>query len=382
MNFNNMKKLLDSMSGRFYPGIDMCIYREHKPIFRYQTGYSDIENQTAVNPDAQYYLFSCTKPITCVAALQLVERGELILTEDLSNYLPEFKDILVKENDENGNLRFVKPKTPIQIRDLFTMTAGFNYDVETESFKETIEYTNGKCPTREMIKAMSKTPLDFHPGEKYQYSLCHDVLGAVIEVISGKTLGRYLYDNIFDPCEMKNTGFDITEDIKANMPPMYKYKGIGKFIKVKTHNHLIFGEDSEYESGGAGLISSVDDYMKFADAMANGGVAANGNRILSKKMIDVMRSPFVKNEMFNVDIKRREGYAYGLGVRTFQHSEIGGQLSNIGEFGWDGAASSYVLIDPSEKLSVFCGESLLNGNNHDAPTRFVNMLYTMLSNEK
>lgn len=380
MNFDNMKKLLDSMSGKFYPGIDMCIYREHKPIFRYQAGYSDIENKTAVNPDAQYYLFSCTKPITCVAALQLVEKGELILTEDLSNYLPEFKDVLVQEKNENGIQCLVKPKNPIRIRDLFTMTAGFNYNLKTLPILETIK--KGKCSTREIVSAIAKSPLDFHPGEKYQYSLCHDVLGAVIEVVSGKTLGEYLHENIFEPCGMKNTGFKVTEEIKSKTPPMYEYKGVGDFAILQTHNPYIFSENTEYESGGAGLISCVDDYIKFADAMANGGVAANGNRILSGKTIDVMRSPFVKNEMFDLDIKRREGYAYGLGVRTFQHPEIGGQLSNIGEFGWDGAASSYVLIDPEEKLSVFCGEYLLNGNNHDAPARFTNMLYTMLSNEK
>lgn len=379
MNFDNMKKLLDSMSGRFYPGIDMCIYREHKLIFRYQAGYSDVENRIAVNPDAQYFLFSCTKPITCVAALQLVEKGELLLTDNLSDYLPEFADVMVKEVKENGSIDLVKPKRPIQIRDLLTMTAGLNYNLEAQPLLETIG--KEKCSTREIVSAIAKSPLDFHPGEKYQYSLCHDVLGAVIEVISGKTLGEYLHENIFEPCEMKNTGFKVTEGIKANMPPMYEYKGIGDFTRIKTHNPYIFGEASEYESGGAGLISCVDDYIKFADAMANDGVAANGNRILSKKTIDVMRTPFVKNEIFNMDIKKREGYGYGLGVRTFQYPENGGQFSNIGEFGWDGAANSYVLIDPSEKLSLFCGEHLFNGNNHDAPARFTNVLYTILSNE-
>lgn len=380
MNFDNLRKLLDKMAGRFYPGIDMCVYREHQMLFRYQAGFSDVENNMAVNPDAQYFMFSCSKPLTCAAALQLVEKGELILTENLSDYLPEFGDVLVKEYDENGNVNLVKPKNPIQIRDLFTMTAGFNYDLQAQPIMESIK--SGKTSTREIVASIAKSPLDFHPGEKYQYSLCHDVLGAVIEVISGKTLGEYMKENIFEPCGMKNTGFKVTQAIKEKMPPQYRYEKVGEFTKIENHNPFIFGEDTPYESGGAGIISCVEDYIKFGDAMANGGVAATGNRILSAKTIDVMRAPFVKNDKFSIGVKKNEGYEYGLGVRTFQHPEMGGQLSNIGEFGWDGAANSFLLIDPSEKLSIFCGENLRGADNHDAPMRYINLIYSMLSNEK
>lgn len=382
MNFDKMKKLLDSMAGKYYPGIDMCIYREHKEIFRYQAGYSDIENKKPVNPDSLYYLFSCTKPLTVVSAMQLAERGALLLSDPLKRYLPEFKDILVKEYAPNGVLSLVKPKRDIIIRDLFTMTAGFNYDVETEALKDAVKRTNGKCPTREMVKAMAQTPLEFHPGEKFRYSLCHDVLAAVIEVISGQKFGEYMRENIFEPCGMERSGFAVTKEIKDKMPPMYNYKGVGNFEKTRTYNHLIFEDESEYESGGAGLISCVDDYIKFADALANGGVAANGNRIISAKSIDLIRTPFVKSPVFTIEAKVKEGYDYGFGVRTFQHPEVGGQLSNIGEFGWDGAASSYVLIDPKEKLSVFCGEFFMNGEFHEAPSRYTNLLYAMLSDEK
>ncbi len=386
MDFKNLRNLLDEMAGVYYPGIDMCIYKEHKPIFRYQAGYSDIESKRKVDPDALYYLFSCSKPITCAAALSLFEKGKFLLTDPVSEYLPEFADVTVKEVDEKGNINLVAPQRPIMIKDLFTMTAGLNYNLlEAPQIAEVIKLTGGKNPTREIVKAISKIPLDFHPGEGYQYSLCHDVLGALIEVVSGKSFGAYLKENIFDPCGMENTGFmkqnGALDGAEAKMPTLYEYGGKGVFIKKDTCNPYILGKYSEYESGGAGLVSCVDDYAKFADAMANGGMSYLGERILTPKTIDVMRAPHVPFDKFSFDNKKCEGYTYGLGVRTFCSNTVGGQLSNIGEFGWDGAANSYVIIDPSEKLSVFCGELLVNCMNHDAPARYVNAIYSMLSCE-
>ena len=379
LDFKNLRNLLDSMAGKYYPGIDMCIYREHKPVFRYQTGYSDVENKIPVDPTSLYYLFSCTKPQTCTAALQLFEKGMFLLTDPVYEYLPEFKDVTVKQEDGFGNVTYVEPNRPIIIRDLFTMTVGLDYDLDMEPIKEAIAATGGKNPTREIVAAIAKKPLSFHPGEKYQYSLCHDVLGALIEVVSGKKLGEYMKENIFDPCGMENTGFAVTPRVKARIAPQYRTNPETRgFDRVEPlFNPYIFGEESDYESGGAGLVSCVDDYIKFADAMANGGVAANGNRILSSRTIDIMRTSFVPNHMFSVG-KADEGYDYGLGVRTFQHPEMAGQLSNIGEFGWDGAASSYVIIDPAEKLAVFAGEHLLNGYNHEGAARFTNAIYAAL----
>ncbi len=378
-DFKNLKKLLDDMAGKYYPGIDMCIYREHKPIFRYQAGYSDVENKIPVNPNSLYYMFSCTKPITCTAALQLFEKGKFLLTDPVAEYLPEFKDVVVKQEDGFGNVSYVEPKRPIIIRDLFTMTAGMDYDLNAEPIKEAIAATGGKAPTRALVAAMAKHPLNFHPGEKFMYSLCHDVLGGLIEVISGKKLGEYMKENIFEPCGMENTGFKVTAEVKARIAPQYHTVGADRIIEriEPLFNPYIYGEESDYESGGAGLVSCVDDYIKFADAMANGGVSALGNRILSSRTIDVMRAPFVPHAM-HVSGKTQEGYAYGLGVRTFQHPEVAGQLSNIGEFGWDGAASSYIIIDPAEKLAVFAGEHILGGYNHEGGARMTNAIYAAL----
>ena len=377
INFDNLKELLDEMAGKFYPGIDMCIWQNHKEIFRYQAGYSDVEKKAAVNPDGLYYLFSCTKPVTCTAIMQLLEKGKILLTDPVKMYLPEFGEVCVEESGS----QLVKPKTDITIRHLLTMTAGLSYNLDTEYIRDVIEKTGGKSPTREIVKAFAREPLGFHPGEKYRYSLCHDVLGAVIEVVSGKKLSEYLKENIFDPCGMTETGFTLTPEIKERIVPMYQNDMENKTChRIETSNPFALGETSEYESGGAGLIGCVNDYIKFADAMANGGVSASGNRILSRKSIDIMRTPVVGSSMFQGG-KCAEGYEYGLGVRTFVNPQMGGQLSNIGEFGWDGAAGSYVLIDPAENLALFAAEHVRAPYNHDAAARFTNAVYAALDSE-
>lgn len=381
INFEYLKELLDEMAGKYYPGIDMCIWQNHKQIFRHQSGYSDVENKIPVNPKGLYYFFSCTKPITCTAVMQLLEKGKILLTDPVKMYLPEFADVVVEAADEMGKTHLVKPNTDITIKHLLTMTAGLSYDLDTEYIRNVIEETEGKNPTRQMVRAFAKQPLSFHPGEKYRYSLCHDVLGAVIEVVSGKKLSQYMQENIFEPCGMSNTGFLVTDDVKKRIMPVYQNDMDNKTCsRIETSNPFILGENSEYESGGAGLIGTVDDYIKFADALANGGVSANGNRIISQKSIDVMRTPAVDRNMFQGG-KVAEGYEYGFGVRTFVHPGMGGQLSNIGEFGWDGAAGSYVMIDPSENLAVFAAEHVRNPYNHDAAARFTNAIYTALSNK-
>ncbi len=376
-DFSSMKKLLDELANGYVPAMDMCVYKDHEEIFRYQAGYGDVESKQPLSPESNYFLFSCTKPITCTSALQLYEKGKLKLTDPLYEYIPEFADVVVEEKDEDGGVRYVKPNRHIIIKDLFTMSAGLSYDLEMAPLKEVIKETNGICPTRKMVGAIAKKPLLFHPGENYNYSLCHDVLGGVIEVISGRSLGEYMKENIFDPCGMTHTGFDVTPEIKAAMPTLYTVRGVNQFERTENNNPFIYGDDSEYESGGAGLVSCTADYIKFADAMAHMGVSALGERILNEETVELMRYPHVTDK-FEHYMFKQWGYDYGLGVRTMQHPKISGSSVSVGEFGWDGAAGSYVLIDPKHKLSMFCAQ-FKYGEGFNAPVRFVHKLYEIIS---
>ena len=328
------------------PGCDVIIKKEHETLFRFSTGHSDYERRVPVTDNDIYLMFSCTKPITCTAALQLVEKGEITLDTPVKEILPEFSNVYIMNDGVKK-----KPEKTMNIRHLFTMSAGFDYNLNSEAINETIK-NNPKAGTMEIVNAISKTPLYFEPGEKFKYSLCHDVLAVVVEAASGMKFSEYLEKNIFNPLGMKDTGFIVPENKKERLAALYRCYERGKYEPIEQKNTFQLTEN--YESGGAGLYSTVDDYILFADAMANEGMGLTGNKILNKETIDLMRTEQLSE--YSVDSSftcaAGPGYGYGLGVRTLI-DKSGGQRSPLGEFGWDGAAGSYVMIDPENKLSIF-----------------------------
>ena len=373
MDFTDLKATLDRCVGKFYPGIDMCVHHRGKEVFRYQTGYHNSETKQPVDPNALYYIFSCTKPATCTAALQFLEKGYYRLSDPVYDFIPEFKDVMVQVTRENGMTEYEKAKSPITIGQLFSMTSGISYDLNSPAIQEVREKTNGRMPTLEVAKAIAKMPLCFHPGEFYRYGLNHDILGALIEVWSGMSFGEYMRKNIFEPCGMKRTGFKVTEEVKAKVAPMCKRDvKTGAYTFEPSVCEYMFGEDSEYESGGAGVISCVEDYVELPDALANGGVSPKtGERILTQRTIDLMRTNQVSPEKLKYYGKKDNGYGYGLGVRTLVTNEKG-TLSNIGEFGWSGAAGCYFLVDPKEQLGVFIAKNMRPPFNDGDPIMITN----------
>lgn len=378
MKFEELKKFLDQITQWRIPGADCAIYYENKPVFRYSAGYADVKAKKPITPDQLYNLYSASKVVTCAAALQLFERGKFLMTDPVWEYLPEFKEMYLRKTAENGVTELIKTHKSIEIRDLFTMSAGLTYDMDTPSIKAVREKTDGRCPTREIVKAIARDSLVFEPGTHWNYSLCHDVLGGLVEVVSGRKFGRYLDENIFQPLEMKDTGFYLTGGKEQRMAAQYSFDDKAKIAKkIPLTNKYTLG--SEYESGGAGLISSVDDYMKFANALCNGGRSHNGERILSGRTIDLMRTNHL-NEASLKDFNwlQMAGYGYGLGVRTMIDRAKGGSLGPVGEFGWGGAAGAYVMVDPDNRLAVFYAQHLLNSQEPYVHPRIRNIVYNCL----
>ena len=379
MNFDNLKATLERNVGKYYPGIDVCVHHKGKEVFRYQAGYSNSETKAPVNPDALYYVFSCTKPGTCVGALQLLEKGYYRLTDPVYDFIPEYKDMLVKNIKPNGGVEYVKPKTPVTVGQLFSMTSGIDYNFRTPHIQEVNENTNGKMPTLEVVKAIAKNPLHFHPGEHFLYGLNHDILGGLIEVWSGMKFGDYMQKNVYEACGMKETGFKVTAEKKARLMDMCRVGELGEFKFEPSSCEYMLGEDTEYESGGAGLITSVSDYVLLADALSNGGIAPKtGERILSQRTIDIMRTNnLTKEQLTDFLPKSANGYGYGLGVRTAMTNEKG-LLESVGTFGWDGAAGCYFSADPTEQLAVFFARNTRPGANAVLPVMVMNTLYAEL----
>jgi len=376
MKFDNLKATLERNVGKYYPGVDIIIHHEGKEVFRYQAGYSNLETKAPVNPDALYYIFSCSKPATCIGALQFFEKGYYRLTDPVYDFIPEFKDVVVKKLKPNGSVYYEAPKSPITIGQLFSMTSGIDYNIRTDAINKVKEDTNGRLPTLEVVKAIAENPLYFEPGEHFLYGLNHDVLGGLIEVWSGMKFGEYMQKNVFSACGMKETGFKVTPQVKERLMDMTKPDNDGNFHYEPSSCEYMLGEDSEYESGGAGVITSVADYIHLADAMSNGGISPKtGEKILSQRTIDMMRTNNLTQEQLNDFVpKSHNGYGYGLGVRTAMTNEKG-LLETVGTFGWDGAAGCYFSASPEDKLAVFMARNTRPAANAILPVLVMNSIY-------
>ncbi|MBQ3530031.1 MAG: beta-lactamase family protein [Oscillospiraceae bacterium] len=327
------------------PGCDLVIKRDHEVLLRYSSGVSDYEGKRPVSDRDIYQMYSCTKVMTCVCAMQLVEQGILNLDDPVHKFLPEFESVFLMKDEQK-----VCPQKTMTVRHLFTMSAGFNYDRATQPILDVIQ-NDPHAGTVDIVNALTRSPLQFEPGERFLYSLCHDVLAAVVEVASGMRFSQYMEKHIWKPLGMKNTGFQITDSVMERMAALYECYEPGKILPFTEFGD--FNLTDQYESGGAGLYSTVEDYSLFADALACGGVGATGNRILKAQTIDLMRTEqlgeYVMDPRFGC--AAGPGYGYGLGVRTLVKKECA--RSSLGEFGWDGAAGSYVMIDPAYHLSIF-----------------------------
>lgn len=368
MNFDLLRDYLDTM--KHTPYSETYVMQDHEVLFHHRTGLDDIETGARCKPNGFYYIFSCSKVLTCTAALHLWERGAYLLTDPVSEYLPAFADIQVKD-PVTGELR--PPKRPMQIIDLFTMSSGLQYMLSWPALEEAKREKSADLSTVEVINTLAKQPLSFDPGERFQYSLSHDVLGALIEVISGKRFGDYLRDEILLPLGMAETGFRLPAGCEDRKVTPYEVDvETGAFKKAPFYCRYA-GLSTEYESGGAGLLSTPADYILLADALACGGTGKSGARILSPSTVDMMRTPLYD---LNFDYLVNGGYRYGLGVRTMAIPHLGN--SPLGEFGWDGACGCYILSDPKNRLSMYVARYVSPQLNYYHSPRLRNVLYACL----
>lgn len=394
MDFTKLKNYMDRLINEYnVPGLDCSVYKNHEEVFRYYSGVSDIENNRKMKGDELYVIYSMTKMITCTCALQLYEQGKFLMSDPISKYLPEFEKMKIAaegETDKNAAListgktvenfeetsEIGYAQNPITIKDLFTMCGGLDYNLNSDPIKKA--KAEGKTTTREIVGAFADTVLGFEPGTRFRYSLCHDVLGALIEVLSGKKLGDYMRDNLFESLGMNDTFFGVPkgEALLSRAMRRYRYDENGKVLP--TPLECPFNITDEYQSGGAGLTSTTHDYAVFLDALANGGMGYNGYRILSSASVTQMGTNHLTGKAYDdFDNGLRKGYGYGLGVRVHTDKARSGSLSPIGEFGWDGAAGAFSMVDTKNKLAFVYFQEVL-GWDLRIQTEMRNALYSCL----
>lgn len=341
MNFDRLTRFLDSLVQRGMPAVDLMICKDGESVYRHFTGTRDPQTGIALDGSELYQTYSLSKPVTAVAAMTLVEQGNLCLDDPVYAYLPEYRELTVGQAPADSIMT---------VKHLLTMTSGIRYDLALPAIKNAVAQTQGKAPTLAVAKAIAAAPLAFSPGSRFCYSLSHDVLAAVIEVVSGIPFGMYVAKSVFAPCGMGDSTFHIRPADAHRFVKQYRFDASsGNSVPMGQTNEFVFGP--EYDSGGAGLCSSTEDLMRFARMLSRKGIADSGQRILHSETVDRMRINQLNDvQLADFSALGLSGYGYGLGVRTMMDPTVG----SVGEFGWFGAAGGYLLADPDKGIALSC----------------------------
>lgn len=369
-------------------GASVCVIHKGEEVYRKEYGQADKEKNIPMKPDSIFRCYSMTKPITSVAVMTLVEKGMLQLTDAVSQYLPGFKD--QKVLTEKG---MVPVREEVTIQHLLDMTAGLTYpdasfpagqymqDMIDEYYRKIFE-EDTPTSTYDLANLIGQQPLRFQPGDGWCYSFCADVLGAVVEVVTGKTYGEYLKEAIFEPLGMSDTDFYVPEEKQDRFCQNYEFMPETQSLEPCTWQHLGLSymhlKKPAFESGGAGLVSTVDDYEKFVKMMLGKGTY-QGVRILGRKTVECMtRNHLNEKQLPWFDWEQLKGYGYGNLMRVMLDVGEACQLGSEGEFGWDGWLGSYVCMDPKEDLGIIYVIQKCGGNGHRDVQVIRNIVYSAL----
>ncbi len=388
LSSNRLKRLTDELDAyvadQKLPGGVALVLRKGKSAYFYSFGYRDKELMDPMEKDDIFRIASQTKAIISVGIMILQEKGLLLIQDPVSKYIEEFENSKVAESDGDGSYEIVKAKRGITIRDLLTHTAGVGWGFgpakdlwEREEIMgwyfahrdETIQTT---------VKRLAKLPMDSHPGEKFVYGLSTDILGAVIEVVSGQSLDQFLKNEIFDPLQMNDTHFYLPLSKIDRLTKVYsstdsniklaanpgKREGVGMI----GQGHYVNGPRMSF-SGGAGLLSTAEDYAVFLQMMLNKGQFGK-KRILSRKSVELM----ITNHIADIPFWW-EGIRFGLGFATVEELGGRGMLGSVGEFSWGGAYHSTYWVDPNEDMVVVYFTQLLPAINIDDHSKLRTLIY-------
>lgn len=350
---------------RGFAGLSTMLARRGRVIHFEQVGVRDRESRTPLSADTIFRIYSMTKPVVCVALMTLYEEGRFQLFDLLAKFLPAFGKVRVLSGTQEVDLI-----RPIMIRDLFTHTAGFTYNFLEDSpvcelYRQAQLMSDGERSLESIIGELARLPLAYQPGMKWHYSMSIDVLGHLIEVISGQPLQQFLSERLFEPLGMTDTGFSVPPQERHRIATMYGHPDIGTNTLSSTleawqkgFNERIDVEKTHpttntrsFARGGYGLFSTAWDYMRFAQMLLNRG-ELDGVRILAPKIADLMHMNHVPAALLPYQIGPIPfgGYGFGLGSRVLLNVAESAMPGSVGEFGWGGAAKTYYWIDPKEEM--------------------------------
>ena len=333
------------------PGAVALVARKGRIAYHEAFGSRDPATRAPMTRDAIFRIYSMTKPVTSVAIMMLQEEGRLVLNDPVSKFLPQLTklQVAVEKKDASGQptLELMPAQREITIHDLLRHTSGFTYGGRTTNLTVKEAYAREGVDARdltnaELVDRLAKVPLAHQPGTAWEYSRSVDVLGRVVEVISGKSLGGFFADRIFRPLGMKDSGFSVPQAQQGRLAQAFP-------IDPATGDKIALIDVTtppRYESGGGGAVSTTDDYVRFAQALLNGG-RLDRARLLGRTTVAFMASDHLGPISATI---RRPGYTFGLGFQVRKDVGLDGQSGSIGEYGWAGAGGTYFWVDPKEQV--------------------------------
>lgn len=371
----------DYVSKNYIPGAVVLIVRNGKVVYHKAYGYSDMEAKTTLKKDDIFRIASQTKAITSLAVMMLFEEGKLLLDDPISKYIPEFKNpkVLSSLNWADTTYSTIPAKSEITIRQLLTHTSGLDYaEIGSQDFKAI--YAKSKIPSgigmhsanqvlADKIKLLGSLPLKHHPGEQYTYGLNTDVLGYLVEVLSGQSLDQFFKTRIFQPLGMNDTYFYLPAEKHNRLVALHQTRaGIPKRMEVpagKGFNPNYPNTVGTYFSGGAGLSSTIEDYAKFLQLFINKG-EYNGVRLLSRKTIELMLT-----NQTQPPITMQFGLGFGLETAANDYQS----MYSLGSFSWGGAFNTAYWADPKEKLIGLIYTNMFGSNTYQVNDKFKVLTY-------
>ena len=382
-----IQDILKEMTDKAYvSGVSCMVIQNGEEQCYFEAGYRDIDAGQKMTRDTIHRLYSMTKPVTAAAVMLLLEEGKIDLLDQVSEYLLGFRNQYVIERGV-----IVPVKQPMTIQNLLNMTSGLVYlgesnpaEVRCEKLIEEVKsklLTDHAMTTVEIANRAGKLPLAFMPGATWQYGLSADVLGAIVEVVSGMRFGEFLAKRIFEPLGMDDTAFYVPQDKQDRLAKVYRQTERG--LVKETGCHLGIQNKMElppaFESGGAGLCSTIDDYAKFTQMLLGQG-SYRGAHIMAPRTVEFMTTAHVTPaQQRGVETwESLAGYTYGNLMRIMTDPGAGAGFGSVGEYGWDGWLGTYMMNDPAHNLTMLIMQQRADSGTTAYTRRIRNVMYAAL----
>jgi CubicO group peptidase (beta-lactamase class C family) len=345
------------------------VARRGEVVYHKALGLMDVESKKPMALDTLLRMYSMTKPITSVAVMMLFEEGRLHLTDPVSKFIPEFEDLKVFVRETETGIELANLERAITVHDLLTHTSGLAYGIAPETYVDRqfqkhvwrVYFEDHETTLGEMIENICRCPLLFQPGQKWSYSVATDVLGYLVQIVSGQPFDAFLQERILDPLGMQDTAFHVPPEKLNRFATNYQPGEQGGLEVLDEPETSRYAQPTRCPAGGMGSVSTIADYYRFAHMLANGGVLG-GERLLGRKTVERMATNHLRDGIYR-DGNPALGFGLGFGV-TIDGPRTK-KLESTGKYGWGGAATTRFFIDPQEDLVYVAGTQLMN--NPDRP---------------